>query len=47
MNFLIVDLANTFFRARHSAHRAQSAEEKIGLAIHVTLSSVAKCWREN
>lgn len=46
MNFLIVDLANMFFRARHTAHRAQSAEEKAGLAIHVTLSSMAKCWRE-
>ena len=46
MKFLIVDLANTFFRARHTAHRAQTAEEKAGLAIHVTLSIVAKYWRE-
>jgi 5'-3' exonuclease len=43
--FLLVDLANTFYRARHSTHRAQSAEEKVGMALHITLSSVAKCWR--
>lgn len=46
-NFLIVDLANTFFRARHTAYRAQSPEEKVGLAIHVTMSSIARCWREH
>jgi len=47
MTFLIVDLANTFYRARHSAHKAQSPEEKVGLAIHVTLSSIASCWRQH
>jgi 5'-3' exonuclease len=46
MNYLIVDLANTFHRARHGASRANSPEEKVGFAIHVTLSSIAKCWRE-
>jgi len=35
-----------YFRARHSAHRATSAEEKVAFAIHVTLSSVNKCWRD-
>ena len=47
MTFLIVDLANMFYRARHTAHRAQTPEEKVGLAIHVTMSSIAKCWREH
>lgn len=46
MNYLIVDAANTFFRARHSAHRATSLEEKVGFAIHVTLASIYKAWRD-
>jgi 5'-3' exonuclease len=46
MNYLIVDTANTFFRARHSAHRASSLEEKVGFAIHVTLASIYKAWRD-
>jgi 5'-3' exonuclease len=46
MNYLIVDTANTFFRARHAAHRASSLEEKVGFAIHVTLSSIYKAWRD-
>lgn len=44
--YLLIDLANMYFRARHSAHRANTAEEKVAFAIHVTLSSVNKCWRE-
>ena len=46
MNYLIVDTANTFFRARHSAHRQSDTWDKLGFAIHVTLSSVNKAWRE-
>lgn len=46
MNYLIVDTANTFFRARHSAHRASTLEEKVGFAIHVTLASIYKAWRD-
>jgi len=46
MNYLIVDTANTFFRARHTAHRAQTLEEKVGFAIHVTLGSIYKAWRD-
>ena len=44
--YLLIDLANMYFRARHSAHRAASSDEKVAFAIHVTLSSVNKCWRE-
>jgi 5'-3' exonuclease len=44
--YLLIDLANMYFRARHSAHRASSSEEKVAFAIHVTLSSVNKCWRD-
>lgn len=46
MNYLIVDLANTFFRARHSAHRQSDTWDKLGFAVHVTLASVNKAWRD-
>ena len=46
MNYLLIDTANTFFRARHSAHRASNMEERVGFAIHVTLGSIAKAFRE-
>lgn len=44
--YLLIDLANTYFRARHCAHRANTSEEKVAFSIHVTLSSINKCWRE-
>lgn len=46
MKYLVVDLANTYFRARHAAHRASTLEERVAFAIHVTLASVNKAWRE-
>lgn len=46
MNYLIIDTANTFFRARYSTHRASSLEEKVSFAIHVTLASIYKAWRD-
>jgi 5'-3' exonuclease len=46
MKYLIVDTANTFFRARHAAHRQSDTWDRLGFAIHVTLSSVLKCWRD-
>lgn len=46
MHYLIVDTANTFFRARHSTHVRADSWDKLGFAIHVTLSSVSKAWRE-
>ena len=46
MRYLIVDTANTFFRARHSTNRQSDMWDKLGFAIHVTLGSIAKCWRE-
>lgn len=46
MRYLIVDAANTFFRARHSAHKQSDTWDKLGFAIHVTLTSIAKAWRE-
>lgn len=46
MKYLNVDTANTFFRARHAAHRQSDAWAKVGFAIHVTLASVNKAWRD-
>ena len=46
MRYLIVDTANKFFRARHAAHRQSDTWDKLGFALHVTLGSVNKAWRE-
>jgi len=46
LKYLLIDTANTFFRARHSAYRAASPEEKVAFAMHVTLASINKCWRD-
>jgi 5'-3' exonuclease len=46
MKYLIIDAANTFFRARHSAHRQSDTWDKLGFALHVTLSSVNKAFRD-
>jgi 5'-3' exonuclease len=40
MNYALIDTANTFFRARHVASRNSTPEEKIGMALHLTLASV-------
>ena len=47
MKYLLVDTANTFFRARHSAHRQSTTWDRLGFAIHVTLMSIQKAWREH
>jgi len=46
MRYLIIDTANMFFRARHAAFRAADAHEKVGYAMHVTLSSVNRMYRK-
>jgi len=46
VRYLLIDTANTFFRARHSAYRAADTEEKVAFAIHVTLGSINKAWRD-
>ena len=45
MKYLLIDTANTFFRARHSAHRAADSWTKVGFALHVTLMSINKVAR--
>ena len=39
MKYALIDTANTFFRARHIASRSSTVDEKIGMAIHLTLAS--------
>lgn len=46
MKYLLIDTANTFFRARHSAYRASDTDEKVAFAIHVTLASINKAFRD-
>ena len=46
MKYLIVDTANTFFRARHAAHRQSDTWDRLGFSMHVTLGSVAKAFRD-
>ena len=43
--YLLVDTANTFFRARHIAHRGADTWDKLGIAVHITLNSVLKSWQ--
>jgi hypothetical protein len=40
MKYALIDTANTFFRARHVANRNTDTWEKIGMALHLTFSSV-------
>ena len=46
MHFLTVDAANTFFRSRHIAGKQADAWSKVGFAIHSTLASINKAWRD-
>ena len=39
MKYALIDTANTFFRARHIASRNSTVEEKIAMALHLTLAS--------
>jgi 5'-3' exonuclease len=46
MKYILVDFANTFFRARHVAARGSDQWTKLGFAIHLTLASVHKAVRD-
>ena len=46
MKYALIDTANTFFRARHVASRNSTLEEKIGMALHLTLASVNQVVRK-
>ena len=42
--YVLVDTANTFFRARHVVRG--DIDTKVGMALHITLNSVKKAWRD-
>ena len=42
--YILVDTANTFFRARHVIRG--SLNDKVGMSLHTVLSSVRKSWRD-
>lgn len=46
MKYALIDTANTFFRARHIASRNTDTWEKVGMALHLTLSSVNQVVRK-
>jgi 5'-3' exonuclease len=42
--YILVDTANTFFRARHVVRG--DIDTKVGMAMHITLSSIKKAWTD-
>ena len=44
MTYILVDTANTFFRARHVIRGDLTT--KIGMALHISLNSVKKAWND-
>jgi 5'-3' exonuclease len=44
MTYILVDTANTFFRARHVING--DADIKLGMAFHITLNSIKKAWKD-
>jgi 5'-3' exonuclease len=47
MKYLLVDTANLFARARHSSARGADMWQRIGLALHVTFTSILKAHRQH
>lgn len=44
MKYIIVDLTNCFFRARHVVRG--DLDLKLGMSLHITLSSIKKAWQD-
>ena len=44
MTYILVDTANTFFRARHVVRG--DLNDKVGMSLHVILNSVRKAWKD-
>ena len=42
--YILVDTANTFFRARHVVRG--DVDTKVGMAFHITLGGVKKAWTD-
>ena len=45
MTYILVDTANTFFRARHIV-KDNNPDTKVGLAMHIILNSIKKAWND-
>lgn len=46
MKYALIDTTNTFFRARHIASRNSTVEEKVAMALHLTLASTNQIVRK-
>lgn len=44
MTYILVDTANTFFRARHAIQG--DTDIKLGMAFHITFNSIKKAWQD-
>lgn len=44
MNYILIDLANVFFRARHAVKG--DTDLKLGMAFHITFNAMRKAWRD-
>ena len=44
MTYILIDTANTFFRARHVVRG--DIDTKVGMAMHITLNSIKKAWND-
>jgi len=44
--YALIDTANTFFRSRHVASRNSTLDEKVGMALHLTLASTNQIVRK-
>ncbi len=44
MTYILVDTANTFFRARHVVQG--NTDIKLGMAFHITFNSIKKAWHD-
>ena len=44
MTYILVDLSNTFYRARHAIQG--NADLKLGMAFHITFNSIKKAWQD-
>jgi 5'-3' exonuclease len=42
--YILVDTANTFFRARHVVRG--DVDTKVGMALHITFNSIKKAWQD-
>jgi len=42
--YILLDMANVFFRSRHVVRG--DIDTKVGMALHITLNSIKKAWND-